>query len=57
MSNTKTIVWDGAPKSTCYGLMIEGRVIVLPKKDADSYIEQKLAHEESDADELIIEED
>ena len=56
MSNTKVIIWDGKPKSTCYGLMVEGRVITLPKKIADSYIEQKLAHEESDSDELTTEE-
>ena len=57
MSSTKTITWEGEPKSTRYGLMVEGRVITLPKKDADSYIEQKLAHEESDSEELINEED
>jgi hypothetical protein len=39
----REIKWTGPTVSTRYGLMIKGRVIKIPKKDADSYIAQKLA--------------
>lgn len=52
---TKTIVWLGEEKRmTKWGMMHEGRVVELPKHIADSYIEQGLAKEESDADEIEI---